>query len=133
MKKEGADVSEASLSPSPYIAGLKGRCPRCGKGALFISAFNIDLKPSCESCGLSYKFTNAGDGPAVFAIMILGFLMLGGALLLEFSVHPSVWVHMIIWGPMTLFLAFGLLRPLKATLIALQYVHKAAEGRRVED
>ncbi|MCB1510687.1 MAG: DUF983 domain-containing protein [Hyphomicrobiaceae bacterium] len=121
-----------SAKVSPFIAGLKGRCPRCGKGPLFKAPFNLDLRPECSNCGLDYKFIDTGDGPAVFAIMILGFLMLGGALLLEFSLHPPVWVHMLIWVPMTLLMAFGLLRPLKATLVALQFANKAAEGRRAD-
>lgn len=117
---------------SPFVAGLKGRCPRCGTGPLFKAPFNLDLRPACDKCGLDYKFIDTGDGPAVFAILILGFLMLGGALLLEFTLRPPIWVHMLIWIPVTLLMAFGLLRPLKATLVALQFVNKAAEGRRVD-
>jgi uncharacterized protein (DUF983 family) len=82
---------------------------------------------------LSYAFADAGDGPAVFAIFILGFLILGGALLVEFKLGPPVWVHFLAWGLLTPILAFFLLRSLKATLIALQYKHKAEEGRLVLD
>jgi uncharacterized protein (DUF983 family) len=64
----------------------------------------------------------------VFAIFVLGFLVLGGALLVEFRLHPPVWVHVALWGLLTPLLAFVLLRLLKATLIALQYKHKAGEG-----
>jgi uncharacterized protein (DUF983 family) len=66
----------------------------------------------------------------VFAIMLLGFLMLGAALILEFKFGPPWWVHAI-WAPVTFALALGLLRPMKATLIALQYRNKAEEGRRM--
>ena len=112
---------------SVFAAGLAGCCPRCGQGALFRKG--LVLRESCESCGLGYAFADSGDGPAVFAIFILGFLVLGGALLLEFKVGPPVWVHVVLWGIVTPLLAFFLLRVLKATLIALQYKHKAAEGR----
>ena len=87
------------------------------------------LREKCERCGLSYAFADSGDGPAVFAIFILGFLVLGGALLVEFKLGPPVWVHVVLWGLLTPLLAFVLLRVLKATLIALQYKHKAEEGR----
>jgi len=127
------DQSGRFPKPSPILAGLKCRCPRCGQGRLFATPFNLDLKPDCEVCGLNYKFVDSGDGPAVFAILILGFLMLGGALLLEFTVHPPIWIHAIIWIPVTLFMALGLLRPLKATLIALQFAHKAEQGRHKTD
>ena len=39
-----------------------------------------ELRDKCERCGLDYRFIDTGDGPAVFAIFILGFLVLGGAL-----------------------------------------------------
>ena len=113
--------------PSPLIVGLAGRCPRCGQGPLFRSG--LILRESCERCGLSYAFADSGDGPAVFAIFILGVLVLGGALWVEFRLEPPVWVHVALWGVLTPLLALGLLRVLKASLIALQYKHKAGEGR----
>ncbi len=112
--------------PSAFAAGIKARCPRCGSGALFRSG--LTLGDRCERCGLSYAFADSGDGPAVFAIFILGFVVLGGALLVEFRLHPPVWVHIALWGLFTPLLAFALLRVLKATLIALQYKHNAGEG-----
>jgi uncharacterized protein (DUF983 family) len=112
---------------SPFAAGLKARCPRCGAGALFQSG--LGLRPKCEHCGLDYAFADAGDGPAVFAIFILGFVVLGSALLVEFRLHPPIWLHVALWGILTPLLAFVLLRVLKATLIALQYKHRAGEGR----
>ena len=116
---------------SAFVAGLKGRCPRCGKSALF--GKGLVLREKCDSCGLSYAFADSGDGPAVFAIFILGFLILGGALLVEFKIGPPWWVHIVLWGIATPLLAFFLLRVLKATLIALQYKHKAEEGRFASD
>ena len=65
----------------------------------------------------------------MFAIFILGFLVLGGALWVEFRLEPPIWVHVVLWGVLTPLLALGLLRVLKAGLIALQYKHKAGEGR----
>jgi len=112
---------------SVFACGLKGRCPRCGKGALF--AGGLALRQTCSHCGLSFAFADAGDGPAVFAIFILGFLVLGGALLVEFKLGAPVWLHVVLWGGLTPLLAFGMLRVLKATLIALQYRHQAEEGR----
>ncbi len=112
---------------SVLAAGLKGRCPRCGRGALFRRG--LVLREKCDSCGLSYAFADSGDGPAVFAIFILGFFILGGALLVEFKLGPPVWVHVLLWGILTPLLAFFLLRVLKAALIALQFKHKAEQGR----
>jgi uncharacterized protein (DUF983 family) len=116
---------------SAFAAGLRARCPRCGEGALFRAG--LTLREKCDRCGLSYAFADSGDGPAVFGIMILGFLVLGGALIVEFKIGPPVWVHAVLWGLLTPLLAFFLLRVLKATLIALQYKHKAEEGRLAPD
>ena len=120
-------MTEPQPTASVLAAGLKGRCPRCSQGALFRRG--LVLREKCESCGLSYAFADSGDGPAVFAIFILGFLILGGALLVEFKLGPPVWVHVLLWGILTPLLAFFLLRILKATLIALQFKHKAEQGR----
>ena len=112
---------------SPYIAGIACRCPRCGRGRLFTGF--LTLAPACESCGLDYGFADAGDGPAVFVILIAGFLVVGAAVIVEFVWRPPYWVHALLWGPMILIVTLGLLRPLKGLLVALQFHHKAEEGR----
>jgi uncharacterized protein (DUF983 family) len=118
-------------TPAPPVsavkAALSARCPRCGVGPLFKGP--LTLRERCDNCNLDYKFIDTGDGPAVFAIMILGFLVLGGALLVEFKIGPPLWVHILLWGVGTPLLALGLLRFLKALLTALQFKHKAEEGR----
>ena len=126
-------MAEIGNSVSPFVSGIKCCCPRCGKGKLFVGLLNLDLMAGCSSCELDYTFIDTGDGPAVFVIMILGFLMLGGALALEFGLHPPIWLHVVIWVPLTLFLAFGMLRPLKALLIALQFKNRAEQGRLAKD
>jgi uncharacterized protein (DUF983 family) len=120
-------AQDSITTGAALTAGIKGRCPRCGRGRLFKSG--LVLAEKCDRCGLSYGFADSGDGPAVFAIMILGFLVLGGALIVEFRYAPPLWLHLVLWGIVTPVLAFFLLRVLKATLIALQYKHRAGEGR----
>lgn len=61
--------------------------------------------------------------------MIVGFIVVGLALYVEFTFGPPYWVHALLWTPLVLGLALGLLRPLKGWLIAQQYRHRAAEGR----
>jgi uncharacterized protein (DUF983 family) len=121
-------MAQQGKPPPPAImTGLMARCPRCGQGPLFRSG--LVLRESCPHCGLDYGFADSGDGPAVFAIFILGFLVLGGALLVEFRLQPPVWVHVVLWGVLTPLLAFFLLRALKGVLIALQYKHEAGEAQ----
>ena len=113
--------------PSPIVAGLACRCPRCGKGPLF-QGF-LTLRPRCEACGLDFAFADAGDGPAVFVILFAGFVVVGLALIVEFLYQPPFWLHALLWGPLILLVTLGPLRPFKGVLIALQYHHDAAEGR----
>jgi uncharacterized protein (DUF983 family) len=116
--------------PSVGYASLFGLCPRCGKGKLFQGFLNV--AKACSVCGLDYSGFEAGDGPAVFVILIVGAIVAGGALITEVAFHPPYWVHALIWGPLILILSLGLLRPLKASLIVLQYKHRAEEARRAD-
>ena len=109
------------------LRGLRGRCPRCGEGHLFQGL--LDIKPRCEKCGLDYGFADAGDGPAVFGILIGGFIVVFAALIVEIVYQPPYWVHAALWVPLIVIVTAGPLRPLKGLLIALQYHHKAQEGR----
>ncbi|MDA7947303.1 MAG: DUF983 domain-containing protein [Hyphomicrobiaceae bacterium] len=108
-------------------SGMLARCPRCGSGKLFSGYLKI--APRCEACKLDFGFADSGDGPAVFIILIAGFLVVAAALIVEVMHRPPYWVHAALWLPLTAVLCLGLLRPFKATLIALQYRHKAEEGR----
>jgi uncharacterized protein (DUF983 family) len=111
----------------PIGAGLKGRCPRCGEGRLF-SGF-LTVAGRCANCDLDYAFADAGDGPAVFVILIIGFIVVGLALWMEVTYSPPLWVHFILWIPLTLILCLAALRLMKGVLITLQYRNKAAQGR----
>lgn len=108
-------------------AGLSGRCPRCGEGKLF-NGF-LTLAPRCSNCDLDYKFADSGDGPAVFVILIAGFIIVGLLLWTEINYEPPFWVHLVIFLPLTLVVCLGMLRPLKGVMIALQYRNKAEQGR----
>lgn len=112
---------------SPWAAGLSGRCPRCGKGPLF--AGFLRLRDRCSVCGLDYSFADSADGPAVFIMLIVGFIVTGGALIVEIVYAPPYWVHAVLWAPLAIILSAAILRPFKATLIALQYANKASEGK----
>ncbi|WP_018266729.1 DUF983 domain-containing protein [Methylosinus sp. LW4] len=116
---------------NPYVAGLLGRCPRCGKGHLFRGF--LTLAPSCEVCGLDLAFADSGDGPAVFVMTIAGFIVVGAALYVEVAYSPPYWVHGLIFLPLTVIVCAGLLRPAKSLLIALQYFNKAEEGHRADE
>ena len=79
-------------------------------------------------CGLDYAQFNVGDGPAAFLTMIVGGLVLTLALVLEFTSHPPIIVHILLWPMLTIALVVGALRVAKAMLLILEYRNKAREG-----
>ena len=114
-------------APNPLLAGLQGRCPNCGEGYLFDGFLKVAAR--CEACGYDLSKADSGDGPAVFVILIAGFLVSFAALITEFTIHPPIWVHLIIWLPLTLVVCLGLLRPFKGVMLAAQFMNKASESR----
>lgn len=114
-------------SVDPIQAGLQGRCPRCGEGRLFKGFLTVG--DHCSNCGLDYSYADAGDGPAVFVILIIGFVVVGLALWMEVTYGPPLWLQFLLWTPLTLVLALTSLRLIKGVLLTLQYANKAREGR----
>ena len=118
--------SAPSSLQQAVLRGLACRCPRCGGGRLF--AGFLSLRPSCGECGLDYAFIDSGDGPAVFIILIAGFIVVFSALIVEVLYRPAFWVHAVLWVPLILLTTLAPLRPMKSLLVALQYHHRAQEG-----
>ncbi|GBE42141.1 hypothetical protein BMS3Bbin10_00198 [bacterium BMS3Bbin10] len=91
--------------PSPFMAGLKSRCPRCGRGRLFSGYLTI--APRCRVCKLNFGFADSGDGPAVFIVLIAGFFIVVAVLIVEVRYQPPYWVHAALWLPLTGILSLG--------------------------
>jgi len=126
-KSEKTSEDKAYYPPvTPFAAGVKATCPRCGQGRLYSGL----LQPArgCLNCKLDYSFIDSGDGPAVFVIMILGFVILGLALAVESAFHLPIWLHMVIWLPVIIGTSLWALRVGKAFMIALQYQTNARQG-----
>ena len=115
---------------SPFATGVACRCPRCGKGPLFEGFLSVAAR--CTACGLDLGKADSGDGPAVFIIFILGFLVVPLALLVESSFAPPMWLHLAVWPVVIVGGALALLRPMKGVMIALQYRHKASDSGTVK-
>lgn len=120
------------MDESPYYppvsaldAGLRCVCPRCGKGRLF--AGYLTVVEHCPVCGLELARHDSGDGPAVFLIFIISFLVVPPALWVSMAVDWPLWLHTLVWGALVLGLALGMLRPAKAYTTALQYRHRRSE------
>jgi len=112
--------------PGIPAAALFGLCPDCGARTLF--AGPARFAPRCPACGLDYAQFNVGDGPAAFLTMIVGALVVGLAVWMEFALHPPFWVHVVLWVPLVAGLTLLGLRVSKAALLVAEYRRKAAEA-----
>ncbi|VAW02691.1 hypothetical protein MNBD_ALPHA08-1795 [hydrothermal vent metagenome] len=112
---------------SPVSTGLKGKCPRCGRGNLFKGFLSV--ADNCSSCGLDFEFADAGDGATWFVMFVSSAVTLGAVLWVEFTFQPAYWVHALVAIPLAIGMPLLLLRPGKAILINQQYKTNAAPGK----
>lgn len=121
------DSTTFAHAPTPIQAGLKCCCPRCGEGKLY-QGF-LTLAPRCDRCGLDYGFADPADGPAFFVMSGVGLVVTVFFAWIEMAYHPPVWVHLVTTFPALIIGCLATLRPVKAWLVAAQYINKAEEGR----
>ena len=112
--------------PSLREAALLGLCPRCGGKTLF--ARGVQFADRCRACGLNYGKFNVGDGPAAFLTLLIGAFVTGLAIWLELTVRPPLWLHALIWAPVTAAAVLFGLRIAKAALLATEYRNGAREA-----
>lgn len=99
--------------------GLRGRCPQCGEGNIFDGFLTV--APACNVCGEDFTPQRADDAPPYFVIFITGHIVVPLSLSVEFNFSPPYWLHLVIWLPLTLLLAIGLLRPVKGAVVGAQW------------
>lgn len=113
--------------PTPMVSGLRCRCPRCGEGKLF-SGF-LKVAPACDVCGLDYGFADPADGPAFFVMSGVGIVVIAVFTWVEIVYRPPLWFHLATVFPALIIGCLATLRPVKAWMVASQFVHKAEEAR----
>jgi len=114
--------------PAPLVeTALKGLCPRCGAPGLFEGMTRF--RPLCPACGLDRAAFNVGDGPAAFLTLVIGAIIVALALTVELTLHPPLWLHVILWAPATAVDVIAGLRVSKAAMLALEFRNAAGEGR----
>lgn len=131
MRITSADLVQIAYggpeTDDPIGAGVRGRCPRCGRGRLF--AGFLRLAPRCDRCGLDFTFADPADGPAFFAMTFACLPSVFFAVWLETTHQPPYWIHLVTTLPLMLVTLIPPLRPLKGWLVASQYRHQAGEAR----
>ncbi len=116
------------------INGFKGKCPCCRRGKLFSSYLKATEK--CDVCGEELHHHRADDLPAYFSILIVGHIVVLSAISFERHYHPSLWLHMLIWLPVTTILCLLILPPIKGAAIAIQWrlgMHGFGKSKRLRD
>jgi uncharacterized protein (DUF983 family) len=101
--------------------GLRGHCPNCDSGNLF-RAF-LKVADRCGVCGEAFHHHRADDAPAYFVILIVGHVVVPLALVVEVAYAPPYWVHAVLWLPLTISLAVGLLQPVKGAIVGWQWAN----------
>ncbi len=117
-------ATEAGGAPLLPTA-LLGRCPRCGHGPLFSGL--LEIRETCPACGLDLRSHDAGDGPAMAGIFIVGAVAVIAALVVDVKYQPPLWVHALLWPALLLPFSIWVMRLAKAALAALQYRHRRGE------
>ncbi len=97
--------------------GMLGRCPACGQSHLFNGFLRV--VPECRNCGAPLGLARADDAPPYFTILIVGHIVIPAMLILQRTQDPPQWLMWVIFIPLTLVLALGLLRPVKGGTVGL--------------
>jgi len=97
--------------------GLAGRCPACGKSRLFNGFLRVTSV--CPSCAAPLGLARADDAPPYFTIFITGHIVVPLLYTVDRMSEPPLWLMSAIFIPLTLFLALGLLRPVKGGTVGL--------------
>jgi uncharacterized protein (DUF983 family) len=121
----GPSPEQNTPAPSLAQATLSGLCPRCGKGRLFSGVLAINK--TCPVCGLNLSAADTGDAFAVPILIVVGAIVVGAAFWIDFHYEPPLWVHVLIWPPVTAALVVVCTRYLKAFFAVQQYRTRSSE------
>jgi uncharacterized protein (DUF983 family) len=99
--------------------GFRCRCPNCGQGKLFRAYLKVVDR--CAACGTELFHQRADDAPPYFVILITGHIVVPIALMVETEFSPPLWLHALLWGPLTVAMALGLLQPVKGAIVGWQW------------
>ncbi|HMO41914.1 MAG TPA: DUF983 domain-containing protein [Phenylobacterium sp.] len=119
-------MTSSPEKPSALKAGLLCRCPRCGEGALYRGFLTLDER--CEACGLDFSFADPADGPAFFVMSGVSVLVTAVWAIWAIAAQPPIWLQFAVVVPALIGGCLLTLRPVKAWLVAEQFVRKAGEA-----
>ena len=121
-------ASFAALLRELWYFSIKQNCPACKKTPIFKKGFTLDVIEECPHCTYNMEGQDSADGPAVFLIFILGFTIIPLALWASTIFDIPLWGHAIFWTIVLTSMCAGLLRPIKACVIYLNYIYLNKDG-----
>ena len=110
---------------SSLVSGMLGRCPMCGRGRLY-KGF-LELETACSVCHADLSRPGSAEDPFAFIVLIVGMIVVGAALVVEIRYQWPIWLHLLVWLPLSLAMCLALLRPMRGLLVAIQLRHRSHE------
>lgn len=101
------------------MRGLRGRCPSCGKGAVFSGGLKVADK--CNHCHEELYHHRADDLPAYLNIFIIGHVVVALAMILMDAKIVGMWSVVAISCIAAIVLSIALMRPLKGLVVGAQW------------
>lgn len=83
----------------------------------------------CAVCGADFSEDDAGDGPAIFVIFLIGIFVVPMALGFHMILNPPIFVTFIIWGSIIIGVSLWLLRLLRGLMFNIAWQRSAREVR----
>ena len=82
------------------------------------------MTPKCAACSEKLDDLRADDAPPYFTIFIVGHIIVPLILILERAYMPPIWVHMVLWLPLTTLLSLAFLRPIKGAVVGVLWAQR---------
>jgi uncharacterized protein (DUF983 family) len=110
------------------LRGWSGRCPRCGEGTLF-GLVPEDEEPLHDLRAVAGALPRRRR-PCLLTIFVVGHIVVPLVLLLErWGNEPPLWVHALLWLPLSVALALYLLPHIKGAVIATLWSQRIASPK----
>ncbi|MCB9916358.1 MAG: DUF983 domain-containing protein [Planctomycetes bacterium] len=104
---------------------MRGRCPRCGDGALFASRFR--LAKSCDACGLVYRREEGAQTGSMYLCAAVTEVFAALLCVLVFvSTSWSAWTSIAVSLPIVLLFSFWFLPKSMALWVAVEFASDVA-------
>lgn len=113
------NAESARSVPTAMARGALHRCPACGTGHLYRAYLKV--ADSCPACGEHLFHHRADDAPPYLTILVMGHLILAAVVGIDLAYQWPLWLHALVWLPVTIVACLAFLPTAKGALIGLQW------------